>query len=165
MEEWKPLQNYDGYSISDQGRIRSDKSSAVLAINYTLQNRPFVKMMHQGKQVSRGLALLVCEAFVPLPRYRCDTPTPIHLNGNIKDCRVDNLMWRPRWFAQEHTNQFKIDFKIQTPVINVATRTVYENVWDVVIEHGVLYRDVVTSIHERTWVFPLFHRFEWFYPD
>jgi hypothetical protein len=166
MEEWKPLRDYDGYSVSDQGRVRSDKSNAVLAIGRTAQNRSFVKLMHQGRQKSRGLAFLVCEAFIPLPNYRCDTPTPIHFNGDLRDCRVTNLAWRPRWFAQDHTRQFRFEHKIKgailTPVIDVETRIVYDDIWDVVLEHGVLYRDVLVSIQERTWVYPLFRRFEWF---
>jgi hypothetical protein len=42
---------------------------------------------------------------------------------------------------------------------------VYEDVWAVVFAFGVLYNDVVLSIVNKTYVFPVMHCFEWVDPD
>jgi hypothetical protein len=124
-----------------------------------------VKVSVNGVQLTRGLALLVCSAFVPLPQHRCDVPTPIHLDGDFQNCRPDNLVWRPRWFAQKHTAQFKQNLQNPNAVRNIDTGVVYHDIWDVVFEQGVLFNDVVKAVINKTYVFPLFQRFEWVDPD
>ena len=33
MENWKPIEHFPGYSVSDHGRVRTDKSGKILALN------------------------------------------------------------------------------------------------------------------------------------
>ncbi len=124
-----------------------------------------MKMCIGGKQITRGLAQLICQAFVPMPKNRIDTPTPIHLDGDFKNCRADNLAWRPRWFAQRHTAQFRQNLENPNPVFNVDTGAIYDCVWDAVFAEGLLFNDIIKSIVNKTYVFPSYHRFEWLNPD
>lgn len=161
MEEWIDLQGYPGYEISDQGRVRNDRRW-VIATSQVGNGRPFVGLMVNGRQVKRGLALLVCETFLDVPR--ADFNTAIHLDGDLSNCRVSNLAWRPRWFAIKHTMQFRQNLGEAGPVRNIDTGIVYDTIWDVVFTFGVLYNEVIKSIINKTWVFPIYHRFEWVDP-
>jgi len=163
MEQWLPIPGYDGYEASDQGRIRSLYTNSVLAVSRMGGGRPSVALTLERVQVRRGLSLLICQTFLPSPRE--DFTTPIHLDGDLMNCRVSNLAWRPRWFALKHTEQFNQGLPETGPVRNIKTGIIYENVGSVVYSFGVLYNDVVKSIVNKTWVFPLMHCFEWVYPD
>lgn len=162
MEEWLPIEGYPGYEASDQGRVRNSRG---WIINPTRigDGRPFVALAVNGAQVQRGLALLICQTFLDLPR--ADFNTPIHLDGDLTNCRVNNLAWRPRWFALKHTRQFRQNLGDTGPVRNIDTGHVYANTWAVVFTFGVLYNEVVKSIVNKTWVFPIYHRFEWVHPE
>lgn len=162
MEQWLPLQGYPNYSVSDLGRVRSDSHGAVLAISRTGNARPHVSLMLDRVQLKRGLSLLVAKTFIKSPRP--DFNTPIHFDGDLTNCRVSNLAWRPRWFAINHTAQFATNPGNSGQVRNINTGVVYGDVWDVVVAFGLLYTDVVKSIVNKTYVFPLMHCFEWVNP-
>ena len=165
MEVWKVLEKYDHYSISNEGRVRSDLTNAVLAVATTPGGNAFVRMRQDGRQVARGLALLVAESFVPLPKLPIETPTPIHLDNDLMNCRASNLVWRPRWFALKYTSQFHEDLGEAGPLRDIKTRTVYQSVWDVVHEHGVLFTDVVKATTNKTYVSPTLRCYEWVHPE
>lgn len=165
MERWLPIEEYPEYCVSDQGRVRRDGRDKILRISVATGGNPFVSLSTRNGQVRKGLALLVARAFVPLPPYRCDTPTPIHLDGDQLNCCADNLQWRPRWFAQKYARQFNQHLDNDNAVRNIDTDRVYNDVWEVVFEHGVLFNDVVKSIINKTYVYPLYERFEWVDPE
>lgn len=160
MEKWLPLLGYPGYSASDQGRVRNDRRESILAVVRVKGRRSYVGLMLQGTQVKRSLSRLICETFVPNER-RQYFDTPIHLDGDLANCRAVNLLWRPRWFADRHSFQFTQDLGETNPVRNIDTGAMYNNVWDIVFAHGVLFNDVVLSIANKTYVFPLMQCFEW----
>ena len=160
MEHWIASKQHLGYSISDEGRVRNEQTGKILAISTTnLGRTAIVSIQMNGYQVKRGLALMVCQAFLDPPRH--DFDTPIYLDGDSLNCRLDNLAWRPRWFAQKHTRQFRQGLGDAGPVKNIDTGVVYNSVWDVVFEQGVLFNEVIQSAVNKTHVFPLFEYYEW----
>jgi hypothetical protein len=160
MEIWLPLLSYPGYSASDQGRVRNDKRDSILAVVRVKGRRSYVGLMSRGTQVKRSLSRLICETFVPNQRKEY-FDTPIHVDGDLANCKAVNLQWRPRWFADRYSFQFTQDLGETLPVRNINTGVTYSNVWEVVFAHGVLFNDVVLSIANKTYVFPLMHNFEW----
>lgn len=159
MEQWIELEEFPGYSVSDQGRVRNDRNQKILTVSRTNRgNTAMVSIGADNGQLKRGLALLVCEAFIPRPRS--DFNTPIYLDGDTMNCQVRNLAWRPRWFAQKHTVQFRQDLGDVGPIRNLDTGIFYQSVWEVVLEHGVLFNEVIQGIVNKTQVFPLGQRFE-----
>lgn len=164
MEQWVALRQHLGYSVSSHGRVRNERTGRILSISKTNNGTTaIVSIRNGGHQVKRALALLVCETFYPDPPPRFDTP--IYLDGDRMNCRADNLRWRPRWFAIKHSRQFHQDLGDAGPVLNVDTGIVYQSVWDVVYEQGVLFNEVVMAAINKTYVFPLFEYFEWVNPD
>lgn len=164
MEQWVPLLGYPDYSVSNLGRVRNDKRERVLKIIQLPTSYAYVGLVKDGIQVNRSVSKLISETFLPKPAISTFT-TPIHFDGDLSNCRVDNLDWRPRWFAIKHTGQFRKDLPVfPDPVREVRTGEVFENSWKVVLRYGLLYMDLILSITNKTYVFPTMQSYEWALP-
>lgn len=161
MEGWVTLENYPGYSVSDLGQVRNDRRNSVLAIVATSSGHVFVGLVRNGFQVKRSVAKLVSDAFIPRPPHQPHFNTPIHLDGDLSNCRVDNLAWRPRWFAMRFTQQFKRDQPSHPPIRNKITGEEFQDCWPLVKRHGLLYSDIVLATVNCSYVFPTMQTFEW----
>jgi hypothetical protein len=160
MEQWLPVREFPGYSVSDEGRVRNDRFGKMRKINHTRDGNLTVAFFVGGRLYNRSLARVVAETFVDRPRQSFNTP--IYIDGDKTNCRASNLAWRPKWFAMRYREQFRLKLPdYPNPVRNIYTGTVYPTVWDVVFDRGVLYNDVVLSIYNKTYVFPLYQSFEW----
>jgi hypothetical protein len=160
MEGWIPLRDYPGYSGNGLGQIRNDKRDRILSNVVSQSGHVYVGLIYNGVQVKRSVAKLITEAFLPTPKQRHFT-TPIHLNGELSDCHVSNLLLRPRWFAMRFTQQFKRPQPEHAPVRNKLTGMVYQDCWPLVMGFGLLYLDIVLSATNMTYVFPTMQMFEW----
>ena len=167
-EEWRPS-SVGGYIVSNEGRVFDliqDKHVSVSLNNHGVAR---VNLLMDGKRNQKTLAGLVAEAFVEQPYPMFDTV--INLDGNRANCSADNLAWRPRWFAMRYHRQFGAIHPVYYagPIRETTTGTVYNNVYDVCVEHGLLFNDVVNNMHDVSpdrfsgteSVFP--HRFEFEY--
>lgn len=161
MEQWVPLLGYPGYSISNLGRVRNDNRERVLTVVQMPTSYVYVGLIKDGVQVKRSVSKLVSEAFLPKPSIPSFT-TPIHFDGDLSNCRVSNLDWRPRWFAIKHTRQFRIKLhEYPDPVRELKTGEIFDNTWKAVLRYGLLYMDLVLSIFNKTYVFPTMQTYEW----
>lgn len=160
-EQWVPLLGYPGYSASNLGRIRNDIRERVLTVVQLPTSYAYVGLVKDGVQVKRSLSKLIGEAFLPKPPSPSFT-TPIHFDGDLSNCRSDNLDWRPRWFAIKHTRQFRIDLPAYPdPVRELKTGEIFPNSWKAVLRYGLLYMDLILSIYNKTYVFPTMQSYEW----
>lgn len=159
-EEWAEVRLFRGYSVSTLGRVRNDKTERILETNLNQYGVLYVGFMRDGKQHHRSVPLLVAKAFIEKPYPSFDTP--INLNGDRTDNRVENLAWRPRWFAIKYNQQFNQRYEYGFPnrVINTKTGEISENSWECAIRYGLLERDLVMSIFNRTYVWPLYIEFK-----
>lgn len=159
MERWKPIVDFPGYSVSDQGRVRTDKSGRILRLSENQFGLLQVGMMRDGTQYHRSVPLLVAKAF--LPELTGPFDTPINLDGDRHNNRVENLAWRPRWFAIKYNQQFRYPYPnpILAPVVDLKTRVVSENSTECAKTYGLLEQDLVLSILNRTYVWPTYQEF------
>lgn len=159
MEEWKEIRNFETYSISNLGRVRSEKSGRILALSQNQFGVVYVGMVRGGTQYHRSVALLVAKAFIPRPFIPYDTP--INLDGDRYNNRVDNLLWRPRWFAIRYNQQFRNQHMhhIPYPIQDVKTGVITENSFECAKRFGLLESDLVLSILNRTYVWPTYQEF------
>lgn len=91
MEEFRDIKNFEGYQVSNLGRIYSKKNRVCLKVK-RLAGRGYyqVRLFKDGKYHYKNLHRLIAETFIPNPNnYR----TVNHINGNKLDNRVDNLEW------------------------------------------------------------------------
>jgi hypothetical protein len=161
MEDWVPIQGFPGYSVSTLGRVRRDSSGRILRIKVNQYGVPYIGLMRDWDQKQRSLALLVARAFIPNTSDIFDTP--INLDGDRFNCAVDNLMWRPRWFAVKYNQQFthgRYSEAIEAPVRAIETGEVFRDSFEASCRYGVLERDLVLSIVHHTVTWPNYMRFE-----
>lgn len=164
-EKWVELKGYDGYLISTEGRVMREWSERIKEPSVNQQGVCVVNLVVDKRQYLRSLAVLVANTFL----YNLETPkhfnTPIHLNGDRMDCRVDNLMLRPRWFAIKYHQQFS-EWERENrpgftcPVLLVETEEVFPTSWDAAIKYGLIDRDIWISSINATYVFPQGFHFE-----
>jgi hypothetical protein len=102
MEQWKPVVGFEGYEVSDQGRVRSLERICRTVNSYRLKPRILkpqrdkqtsyvgVALCVEGVQASYRIHVLVLEAFVgPRPAGQQTR----HLDGVRTNNRLTNLAW------------------------------------------------------------------------
>ena len=159
-EIWKIIRYFENYSVSNYGQIRAERSGRIMALYENQYGVVCVGMMDGGIQKHRSVPLLVAKAFVPRKFGPFDTP--INLDGDRHNNRADNLLWRPRWFAIKYVQQFKYPYQypIDYPIINTRTGEISENSLACVKRYGILEKDLVEGIINRTFVWPVYTLFE-----
>lgn len=161
MERWKKIHEFPRYSVSDHGRIRNDVSGHIMTETENQYGVVCVGLMADGKQYHRSVPKLVAQAFVPHPRGPFDTP--INLDGDRHNNHVNNIAWRPRWFAVLYNRQFRERYHnpINVPIIMVDQRgneTFHENSLEAAKCYGLLEKEVVLAYLNSTVTWPTHHR-------
>lgn len=148
--DWEEIEEFPDYAVNTLGEIHNIKSGMPRK-NSTNQNGIVkISLYQNGRElITRSVAILVAEAF-------CDGRTeffntPIHLDGDRENCRADNLMWRPRWFAVQYHRQFlSPEFhNSNVHIVDIDTGKEYYSVKEACMELGLYYNDVYRSyVHE-----------------
>lgn len=166
MEEWCVVQGFPNYSVSSLGQIRSDieykngNTGRIIRQSTNQRGVAYVGLMKNGLQHKRSVALMVAHAYIFTARSHTFT-TPINLDGNRLNNRVENLMWRPLWFARRYFGQFECPHaRIPDPIMEVKTHIVYENSWDAALQLGLLDAEIFEAILDKTYVWPTYQTFE-----
>jgi NUMOD4 motif len=159
MENWREIDSFPGYSVSDNGRVRADKTGRILSLSENQYGLIHVGLMKDGVQYHRSVPLLVARAFLPQDKELFDTP--INLDGDRHNNRLENLLWRPRWFAIRYNQQFRQPYEnpIISRIVDLKTGKVSEDSFACAQEYGLLEQDLVLSILNRTYVWPTYQEF------
>jgi hypothetical protein len=158
--EWMEIEGFPGYSVSNYGRVRNDNTGRILALTRTQRGVIQVGLVLDGIQYKRGVALLVAKAFLPPPKPET-FDTPIHLDGDLSNNYIGNLMWRPRWFAIRYQRQFSNDRRgFDQPIMDMGTGEWFPNSWAAAIKYGLLDREILHATLRRTYVFPTYQKFK-----
>jgi hypothetical protein len=159
MTDWSEIDAFPGYSVSDEGDVRNDRTGRHLVQTKNQGGLVFVGMSRGGVQYKRSVSALVARAFLDAPRFRAYSVT-INLNGDREDNHARNLMWRPLQFARRYHQQFMTGPNgINRPIIDIRTRECFDRSWDAAIRYGLIDRDIMMAILNRTVVFPTFQMF------
>lgn len=122
-----------------------------------------VSLMKKGVQSKRSVTLLVAEHFLEPPKHDSFV-TPINLDGDRYNNVVDNLVWRPRWFAVKYFQQFKTDVVgFPKPIEEMKTHEQFESSWEAATTYGLLDREILLSMMQNNFVWPTFQRFRALY--
>lgn len=158
-EQWQEIINFENYSVSNFGRVRSDLSNRILTQYANQSGLVLVGLMYYGIQHKRSVPLLVSRAFIPQPSDLFDTP--INLDGDRFNNHADNLVWRPRWFAVKFNRQFAVPYEnsIKFPIEDIESGEVVDNSLECAKRYGLLESEIVISIIEHTYVWPTYQQF------
>lgn len=163
MEEWLMIPDIQGYSISSWGRVRNDRTGHILALSENQYGVVHVSMSEDGEQIRRAVAHMVAAAFLIPPNEAFDTP--INLDGDRRNNRLENLVWRPRWFAVKYNQQFEERILVNYPIEEIKTGRIFKNSREVATTYGLLEKDLVLSMAAFTYVWPTYQRFQIVYVD
>lgn len=160
MEMWKPIGAFPGYSVSDRGRVRNDATQHILRTTVNQGGHEFVGMMRHGDQQKRIVSLLVAKSFLPEPKLRTFN-TPIHLDGDLENNDVENLMWRPRWFAVAYQKQFHRHHRrgFVVPIEDIHTGERFNNSWEAATKYGLIDEEIRLATVHHTYVWPTYQEF------
>lgn len=164
-EEWKDIEDFPGYGISNWGRVSNDSAGGRLLTQVPNQQGilqvGLVKRepgsVGPGKQFKRSVALLVAKAFLPDPPEHWSSPTPIHRDGDKTHNHLDNLDWRPRWFAISYHQQFDTELfhKAEGELEVVQTGEQFDSPREAAVKYGILVKDLVIDVTNQNGVFPV----------
>jgi NUMOD4 motif/HNH endonuclease/AP2 domain len=105
MENWKIIQGFEKYQVSDQGHVRRIRGRRFLKTNPDNLGYPRVNLMKNlasdGKK-TRRVHILVAKAFIVNPD---DLPEVDHIDKNKTNNLVSNLRWCNR--TQNEDNKGK----------------------------------------------------------
>lgn len=159
QERWIEVAEFPQYLVSTEGRVMNGWNDRPKEPSRNQQGISVVNLYKDKQQNLRSVAVLVADAFLSRDGIPEHFDTPIHLNGDRGDCRVDNLAWRPRWFAIKYHQQFRPEvrtrrFGFHQPVEIIETGEVFETSWDAAIKYGMLDQEIFVATVNRTYVFP-----------
>lgn len=145
IERWLQIYDFPRYSVSNLGRVRNDDTGRIMSMIKNAGGVLVVYLMGEDGQCARGVARLVANHF--LPRSTDLHNTPLHLDGDKTNNAAYNLIWRPRWYANEYTRQFlnRLDALIHHPIVEVSTGLEFRDSWEAAKYFGLLEREVAKS--------------------
>lgn len=125
MEEWRDIEEFPSYEVSNMGSIRNIDTGQRLGIYENGSGYLQVVLRRDFKNHARAVHRLVAEAFLDPAPEDC---VPIFIDGDHHNTRDTNLMWKPRWFAVKRTMQSKRTIPMDDrPILMVKTEEIFDN--------------------------------------
>ena len=90
IEEWRTIEDFPNYEVSNIGRCRRIGSSACLKPLTTVNGYFLIALYKNGIPIKRGVHRLVASAFIANPQNK---PFVDHKNRKPQDNCVSNLRW------------------------------------------------------------------------
>ncbi len=90
MEEYRKIQGYNNYSVSNLGNVRNDKTGRLLKATNNSHGYYFVELCQNNKGKKHYLHRLVAKTFIPNPHNKKCVD---HIDNNTFNNIVENLRW------------------------------------------------------------------------
>lgn len=121
MAEWRKIDGFSRYSVSDDGRVRNDKSGRILSPETINWGYKRVCLCKDGEMHHRLVARLVADAF--LPEHDADAQIN-HIDEDKSNNSVSNLEWVTASQNINHgTRNERMATKHRRPVVSIDVKT------------------------------------------
>lgn len=125
-EEWKTIENFEDYEISNYGAVKSNKNKKSKELSPECSVGYYrVVLCNKEKNQSKSIHTLVAETFIPIPErlveYNRDELHIDHIDRNVGNNHVDNLRWTT---IQENQLNRNSEEKI-TPIIFIFINDIH----------------------------------------
>ena len=128
MEEWKDIQNYEGYQASNMGRVR-DINKGIILTQYNRNKLGYKAVTIGGKPIS--VHRLVAQAFIPNPN---NLPMVNHKDETPSNNCVENLEWcDAKYNCNYGTLQERRIRKVFKPILQYTKNGVFLKEWESII--------------------------------
>lgn len=151
-EEWREIEDFPHYKISNYGRVKH--VDRIEARKITVNERGFPVVLLSSKTSAtrylRQINTLVAKAFLDPPIFE-DQKAIWHIDGDLTNCRVENLRWETRARVLEWNEMHRtLVPQIKTPrVRNNRTGDEYENAYECGMAEGMLESAIVWRIEQQ----------------
>jgi hypothetical protein len=93
MEEWRQIEGYENYSVSNLGNILNDKTGKILKGIMLYRGGGYLKVgLYDNNTCGKQILIhrLVATAFLPNPE---NLPQVDHIDRNSQNNKLENLRW------------------------------------------------------------------------
>lgn len=153
-EIWHEVIDFPLYMVSNLGKIMRISNSKIRQIAINARGFPIVVLFGRGGGESKTRYLrqvnqLVAEAFLPSATFHDETSV-WHLDGDLTNCRADNLRWDTRarvieWNEMNRSREPKYNTR---PVENTRTGKVYEDAFACAMDEGRLESEILVRANQ-----------------
>lgn len=152
-QNWQPIEAFPEWLVSDNGDILHEWTMKIMTNRVNRQGFAMVNLQDENRKiVTRSVALLVAKAHLGKPENPAYNSV-IHLNGDRTDCRLMNLMWRPRWYGVKYHQMFD-DEPYRVGAYIPRTKERFDSLRELCTTYGLIERNTfVDSINGH----PCFH--------
>ena len=89
-EEWKDVDGYDGYKVSNLGNVKGRKGWILKQTSCKLGYKSVSLYTTKTEFINKRVSRIVALAFIPNPENKPDVD---HISRNVEDNSVKNLRW------------------------------------------------------------------------
>lgn len=151
-EEWRPIEDLPHYLISNYGRVKRDGNIEARKVSVNDRGFPVVTLYGRDSKTRnlRQINKLVAQAFLEPPIFADETAV-WHIDGDLSNCRVDNLRWDTRSRVLEWNEMHRTQTpKLKTPKVkNNRTGKIYENAFECGMDEGFLETTIVWKVERQ----------------
>lgn len=151
-EIWHEIDEFPHYHVSNYGRIKHVNRDEARKITVNERGFPVVLLSSKTSpsRYLRQVNMLVAKAFLPPPQFKDETAI-WHIDGDLTNCRAENLRWEMRSRVLEWNEMHRTGTpKYTTPrVRNNRTGRVYANAFECAMEEGIIESAIVFRIERQ----------------
>jgi hypothetical protein len=149
--EWRPVVGAEHYHVNEYGEVRNGKTGQILSQVVNVRGFPCVTLYAEDSRTRYFWQVnkIVAQAFLQ-PSYFSQETSVWHLDGDLMNCRADNLKWetRSRVLAWNEMNRSGQPRLITSRVRNNRTGEVYENAYHCAMAVGDTEESIVLKIEK-----------------
>jgi len=128
-EEWRDIQEFKGYKVSNLGRIKSLKNNIIKKQNKTIKGYYYVNLSNANINKNRMIHRLIGLTFISNPNNK---PTINHINGIKTDNSLNNIEWNTFKENNDHAKAFGLNKQLKHAVIQMNLNGEYIKEFDTI---------------------------------